>query len=342
MAEIHVTFHPVGDGHELALQTIGDPDGIKILMVHGGPGYYWIADNLKLLHERLTAAGHSVCLQALSCRGCGIGDAISTFDDLLNDDLVKRAQDLLRFEAPDILLGHSTGAMIVLTAVIEEYCRPKELLLVSPYTASLGEHAYWVSTKAEKYPRAFATFYNFMTEQWQLNKGPVPHNFRQHLYENWGELYFHLHDRDLQLKMQLVYGNFHVIDALPHMGVQDGEPYIIHHSLLQKWPDLPDGVKDTLWRTATINANWWRTNYQNGYPFIDAVKTHDFDLPIHILSGLNDEITPPASVRKLAEILQTTPHLVDNCGHLAEANVQGHLDVELADYLSDMCVRLRA
>ncbi len=341
MVEIAISFHDVGNGHELALQTLGDPAAKRILMLHGGPGYYWLPDNLQLLYQRLTDAGHAVCLQALSARGCGIGPATSRYTDLLDDDLVLRAADLTCFAAPDILLGHSTGCMVALTAVMEGFCRPEKLLLVSPYTASLSEQDYWLTAKAAKYPRAFQMFYDFVAENWQLYKGAVPHDLRENLYVYWGELFLALPDRDLQVKAQLVYGNFHVIDALLQVGVEQGEPFVIQHMMLQKWPDLPDAVKDTLWRTATINANWWRSNYQNGYPFLEAVTEHPFEMPVHILSGLNDEITPPDSVKKLGAILSVRPHLVANCGHLAEANVQGQLDVELANYLSGMLGELK-
>ena len=183
LPSLTVSYQDVGPdmkgGHSLALQTVGDPDGIKILMLHGGPGYYWLPENLMALYSRLRDAGHNVCLQALNQRGCGIGEAISCYTNLLDDDLVKRAHDLAHFAAPDILLGHSTGSMVALTAIIEDTCRAKSVLLLSPYTASLGEHTYWMTDKAAKYPHAFARFYNFVIEQWQLNKGPVPSDLRQ-------------------------------------------------------------------------------------------------------------------------------------------------------------------
>lgn len=340
MTEITVSYHPVGSGHELALQTLGDPAGFKILMIHGGPGYYWIADNLVLLHDRLTKAGHKVCLQALSCRGCGVGNAVSRYSDILDDDLLKRADDMVQFHAPDILLGHSTGAMIALAAVIEGFCKPRATALISPYTASLGEHAYWVNEKAKKYPLPFKRFYDFVAENWEKYKGPLPNDLHEKLYSYWGELFFALPDRDLQIKAHLLYGNFHVIDALPHVGFSDGHPFIIHHMLLEKWPEFNESIKDNLWRTGVISANWWRSNYQNGYPFIDRVKAHQFTQPVHILSGLSDEITPPHTVQKLADILQINPVFVPDCGHLAEANVQGHLDVALVEFLGDLCKEL--
>lgn len=340
MTEITVSYHPVGNGHELAMQTLGDPAGLKILMVHGGPGYYWIPDNLVLLHDRLTAAGHKACLQALSCRGCGIGTAVSRYTDILDDDLLKRAGDLGHFSAPDILLGHSTGAMVVLAALAEGFCTPRTTALISPYTASLGEHDYWVTEKAKKYPLQFNRFYDFVAEQWRTYKGTLPADLREKLYPYWGELFFALPDRDLQIKAHLLYGNFHVMDALPHVGFTDGQPFIIHHTLLDKWPDFNDAIKDNLWRTGMISANWWRSNYQNGYPLMDRVKAHKFTQPVHILSGLNDEITPPHTVQKLADILQIDPVFVADCGHLAEANVQGHLDIALAKFLGDLCQSL--
>lgn len=340
MTQVKITHHPVGNGHALALQTVGDPNGIKILMLHGGPGYYWLPDNLVLLHDRLAAAGHSVCLLALSQRGCGIGPMASHYTDLFDDDLLKRAHDLTHFAAPDILLGHSTGAMVALTALMEHTYAPRAVALISPYTASLGEHHHWVTTKAAQYPRAFQTLYDFVAEQWQAHKGPLPDDLRDHLYEYWGQLFFALPDRALQIKAKLCYLNFHVIGSLAHAGVLDGEPYTAHHLMLQKWPDLSPAVGDTLWRIGAISANWWRTNYTNGYPFLDNVKAHDFTVPLHILSGRDDDLTPPHTVQALADILGIAPDFVPNSGHLPEANIQGHLDIALAEFLGKMCQEL--
>jgi pimeloyl-ACP methyl ester carboxylesterase len=346
MTDIALSFHPVGNGHALALQEIDDntpnSKALKILMIHGGPGYYWQPDNLLLLHKRLSDAGHDVCLQALHCRACGIGDAVSRYNDILDDNLLKRAHDLSHFGTPDILLGHSTGAMIVLAGLMENTIAPRETLLVSPYTASLGEHDYWINVKSQKYPRAFKRFHDFVTENWQTYKGGLPADLDKQFYHYWGELFTALPDRDLQIKAHLIYGNFHVLDALPHMGTHDdGEPYIIHHTLLEKWPDYNDTIKDNLWRTGSITANWWRGHYQHDYPFFDKLTQHAWSENMHILSGMDDEITPPETVLRLADLLGTKPELVVNCGHLPEANVQGQLDIALADTLGRMCKDLK-
>lgn len=341
MTEVTITHHPVGNGHELTLQTVGDPNGVKVLMLHGGPGYYWLADNLVLLHSRLAAAGHNVCLLALSQRGCGLGPMASRYTDLFDDDLVKRARDLVHFDAPDILLGHSTGCMVALTALMEKSCTPRATALISPYTASLGEQSYWVTTKAAQYPRTFQTLHDFVSENWQTYKGSLPDDLTEHLYGYWGQLFFALPDRAMQIKAKLCYLNFHVIGSLPHVGTEGGEPFTAHHLMLKKWPDLSTPVGDTLWRIGAISANWWRTNYTNGYPFIDKVKAYDFShVPLHILSGLDDDLTPPHTVQALGDILNVTPHFAENCGHLPEANVQGHLDIALAEFLGKICKTL--
>lgn len=89
-------------------------------------------------------------------------------------------------------------------------------------------------------------------------------------------------------------------------------------------------------RIGTISANWWRTNYQDGYDFIEKVKNHSFAMPIHIVSGMKDDITPPHSVKKLADILSILPNMVSEGRHLPEEKMPGTLQNGLADFLASV------
>ena len=309
----------------------GDAQDSSVLMLHGGPGYYWLKQEIETLASLTPKKARFLAVQA---RGCGLGDFVSRNDDLLDDNLFKRAEDLRHFDAPDILLGHSTGAMVALTAVMEGFVKPKKILLVSPYTAALGEHHYWVTAKAALYPQNFARFYGFVAENWQTYKGALPADFKENLYLHWGELFFALPNDAEKLRAKLLYLSFHVIDAVPWAGnFDDGEPFTHYKNLLAHADDIGGQLKDDLLRIATITAHWWRTNFQDGYDFIGKLQNASFEVPIHILSGKRDEITPPLTVNRLAEMLNVTPEITPNGHHLPESAMPGTLQKDLAEYL---------
>src|SRR6202171_2618365 len=39
---------PVGDGHEIYVETVGRADGIPVVYLHGGPGSGWQSDHRRL------------------------------------------------------------------------------------------------------------------------------------------------------------------------------------------------------------------------------------------------------------------------------------------------------
>ena len=319
-----------------AVIDIGDRDAPSVMMLHGGPGYYWMKAELDYLHSLIAAKGKRVRLLGVQARGCGIDDYITPNPDLLDDNLVKRAQDLAAFDVPDILLGHSTGAMTALTAVIEGHIKPKQLVLLSPYTASLGEQDYWLTDKAAKYSHAFEGFHAFIRDHWQRYKGDIPADLRQNLFVYWGQLFFALPDDVLKLQAKLHYLYFHVISSVPAISMQDSQPVTIHATLLEQAAVIQGSLKDDLLRIATITAHWWQTNYQDGYDFIGRLETSAFDMPIHILSGAEDDITPPHTVKALAELLHVPHRLTPQGRHLAEVKMPGTLQQDLADLLSEI------
>ncbi len=319
------------NGQEISVIEFGDNNSPELLMIHGGPGYFWLEPEIETLFNQLS----NINIKAIQGRGCGIGEYVSPYKDLLDDNLLKRAEDLKAFDAPDILLGHSTGAMVVLTSIMEGFIKPKKLILLSPYTASLGEHEYWITTKAQKYPKAFARFTGFVASKFKEYRGFVPDDLESNLYKHWADIFFDLETDKEKLLANIHYIDFHVIDSNKHIGSDNGEPYTVFKNMLENIDSVGDVVMEFLVRGGTINANWWRTNFQDGYPFLQKLKEFDFSsIDIEILSGELDEITPPQSVNKLADILGVKANIALNSYHLAENIKPGELKEHLVSLLS--------
>lgn len=320
----------------------GDAAAPRFLIVHGGPAYMWLQDEIQTLSRELTEAGVDLRLMAMHGRGCGLGQHANPYNDLTDDSLMKRARDLGAFATPEamptIMLGHSTGTMVTLTALMEGVIAPKHLILLSPYTASLGEHDYWVTKKAAKYPVAFGMFRDFVAQKWQETHGNVPSDLVKDLYIYWGKLFFDLKTKDEKILANLHYLNFHVMDSEPHIGKKDGEGITQFRQMLDNFEAIEPFVREILLRNGTINAHWWRTNFQDGYPFLDnvrdAVATGAFSgTQIHIISGANDEITPPETVEKLADLLGIEATIAPNAAHLLETTKIGYLRQHLIAYI---------
>ncbi len=321
--------HSTND-QEIAVIEFGDKNSPELLMLHGGPGYFWLEKEIETLFKQLS----EVNIKAVQGRGCGVGEYISPYKDLLDDSLLKRAEDLKAFDNPEILLGHSTGAMVALTAIMEGFIKPKRLILMSPYTTSLGEHEYWVTIKAKKYPKAFAGLVNFVAAKFKEYRGSIPDDLIGNLYMYWGDIFKDLKTDTEKLLANLNYYNFHVIDSIEHLGIADGEPYTVYKEMLENFSNIEGFIKEALIRHGTINSNWWCSNFQDGYPFLQKIKEADFsEVDIQILSGELDEITPPVIVNKLANILNVEATIVPDSYHLAEDAKPGELKAHLVSSL---------
>jgi pimeloyl-ACP methyl ester carboxylesterase len=217
---------------------------------------------------------------------------------------------------------------------MEGFIAPKQLVLVSPYTANLGEHAFWVTEKAKEYPRAFARYETFTRAMYEKHMGPVPADFRDKLYMYWGEVFFRLKD-DEQLMAMLHYLDFHVVDSMPHKGEEASEPYAAHRLLIAHPENISVEVRDILIRLATIDAHWWRSNFQDGYPFLEKLKAAHIACPVRIISGENDRIVPPHTARALGDILGCAVDIVPNSCHMPELKMPGDLQKHMARTLAE-------
>lgn len=327
-----------GKKHKFAVIEKGEAD-ITVALHHGGPGYYWKESEISQLHKYLDERSADVKLQAVMSRGCGVGQARTESNDLWDDSLLKRAEDLSSLPQADIVMAHSLGALPVLAAVMEGYIKPKAIVLVAPNSASLGEQEYWFKEKAKRYPASFALFKHFVKTHWvTYASGQVPKDFEENPYFYWGKLYSRLPNSKVRVKAVLSLLCFHMADSLKPMKNIQGEPYTLAHHLYTHPEAVDVNMSRMFLNTGAVMANWFTNDFVFEYPFLEKVSAHQFEAPIFVVSGSNDEISPPEKVKEFAKILKAQRcDIVEDAGHLVDSELgKGDLAKSTADILADV------
>lgn len=128
-------FIDVGHGHQVYVYDWGNPKGLPIIFLHGGPG----AATRDRHKEGYDPKKHHVIF--FDQRGCGKSLPYSsvehnTLDDLLQD--ITAIADQVKFKQ-FVLAGRSWGSTIALAYAIKHPKRVKAMVLASIFTASKRE-----------------------------------------------------------------------------------------------------------------------------------------------------------------------------------------------------------
>jgi proline iminopeptidase len=129
-------FVAVGDGHELYFEEWGNPSGVPVLVLHGGPG-----NAFNETHKRLfNAKKHRVIL--FDQRGTGRSTPAGTITnnttvDLVND--INRVRTMTGLHGPTNIAGGSWGSTLALVYAEAYPENVKELMLWSTFLATAKE-----------------------------------------------------------------------------------------------------------------------------------------------------------------------------------------------------------
>src|SRR5690606_2804953 len=153
----------VGDGHRIYWETVGDPDGIPAVMVHGGPGS-------GCTPQMRRALDHRYRLVLFDQRGCGrstphASDPATDLSHNTTHHLIadmERLREHLGFERW-LLIGGSWGSTLLL-AYAQRYPHRVSHIIVSSVTTSRRAEIDWLY-------RGVARFF---PEAWQRFRAAVP------------------------------------------------------------------------------------------------------------------------------------------------------------------------
>lgn len=122
----------VGNGHKIYYEEYGDPKGIKILFLHGGPGL-GCSENDKLIFDQ--AKFHVIFIDQ---RGCGRSLPKGFLDHNTTQDLVSDINQILDHLDIDsvIVFGGSWGATLAILFAAENPDRVDKLILRGFFSAT--------------------------------------------------------------------------------------------------------------------------------------------------------------------------------------------------------------
>lgn len=148
---------PVTNGHTLHVEYAGNPDGIPVLFLHGGPGaglngnYQWPFDLKKYR------------VIAFDQRGCGQSRPFGCLEHNTTDDLIADIEAIRQHLEIDKwrVFGGSWGATLALVYAIAHPNRVEQLILRGVFLARQQDFDWFLHPKggaAQVYPDAYQLF----------------------------------------------------------------------------------------------------------------------------------------------------------------------------------------
>lgn len=151
----------VGDGHTIYWEECGNPDGVPILFLHGGPGA-----GASSIHRRFFDPDH-YRIVLLDQRGCGRSTPAAeinhnTTDHLINDlELLRKLRGIDRW----FVFGGSWGSTLALAYGIAHPDRCLGFILRGIFMGQAYEGDWFIHKMGTFQPEAARSFQNFLPEQ---------------------------------------------------------------------------------------------------------------------------------------------------------------------------------
>ncbi|MDP1724463.1 MAG: prolyl aminopeptidase [Alphaproteobacteria bacterium] len=295
-------FLPVGDDHQLFWEECGNPEGVPILFLHGGPGYSCTED-----HRRFFDPDHYRII-LFDQRGAGKSTPHASIKNNQTKDLIDDIEKLRIFFKVDswILFGGSWGSTLALCYGIDYPNRIKAFILRGVF---LGEHdeTEWFFTGMGKFnPEAGIDFMSFLPEKERDN---YLENFYNRLKNT---------DPKIHLPAALAWHNYEnrCVSLVPVSKIDKSSSDYLAPALIEAHYFYNDFfIKD-----APILEN------------LDQIK----DIPTIIVHGRYDIVCPPITAYKLKQRMTNSKLIfADDSGHSAfEAGLAKELVIATNEFRS--------
>ncbi|WP_216628466.1 alpha/beta fold hydrolase [Pseudoalteromonas caenipelagi] len=272
----------VGDGHQIYVEEYGKPDGLPVVVNHGGPGCGVNSDSTQYFNPRR----YRIIL--FSQRGCGG----STPSELENNTPRHLVQDIVQLIdhleiKQTILAGGSWGATLSLLFAHTYPERVKGLILWASFLATVDDLKWLYSSQgagAQFYPESYRTFSQGLTCEQDILA-----YYRDALFGEDELLQHkaaqHWHDWDRQVTLAASLSRYHLEQA---SCVTQQAKIMCHYFSPEIFPQL-SGLD-----IAT-----------------DALK----GIPCWFIHGRHDLVCRFAPVQRLAHELKAQLYILDGLGH---------------------------
>ena len=157
-------FLNTGDGHELYWEQSGNPDGVPIVFLHGGPGA-----GASEMHRRFFDPGHYRII-IFDQRGCGRSSPFGSLENNSSKHLVGDVEALRNHLHIDqwIIFGGSWGSTLALLYAIDHGDKCLGLILRGIFLCEQHEINWFMSDMHTVFPEAWEQF----TELFDYERDP--------------------------------------------------------------------------------------------------------------------------------------------------------------------------
>ncbi|MBT0587701.1 prolyl aminopeptidase [Alteromonas oceanisediminis] len=153
----------VDQRHTLYLELSGNPDGIPVLYIHGGPGA-----GLSLSYRSLFDPERYLII-GFDQRGCGKSQPFADLNDNTTDDLVEDIEKIRHYLGIStwLLFGGSWGSTLALVYAIRYPAHVSGLILRGTFLARAQDTAWFLSASggaASLFPEHYRAFTQLLTD----------------------------------------------------------------------------------------------------------------------------------------------------------------------------------
>tara|TARA_R110002124_G_scaffold64985_2_gene177401 strand:- start:202288 stop:203316 length:1029 start_codon:yes stop_codon:yes gene_type:complete len=278
-------FLEVSELHSLYWEQCGNPNGVPVIILHGGPG-----EGCAPTHRRFFDPDIFRII-LFDQRGCGRSSPHGELKENTPDALVQDIEKLRQHLAIDTwhVFGGSWGSTLALLYAIEHSHRVDSMILRGIFLLQPSEIDWFLNGSKSLAPKAWQRFVNY-----------IPKNKRSNLLKAY---YKRLTQGDLPSQQEAAIEWFtyesHCATIIPtHM------------------PELSKELRAQALALARIEAHYFMKHSLTGKRSIlrrlKAVK----EIPLTVVQGRYDIICPPISAESLIDICPNAAYyLVDCAGH---------------------------
>lgn len=301
------TFHlPVSDVHEIYVETCGNPEGLPVVFVHGGPGAGCGED------DRCFFDPEKYHIVLFDQRGCGRSRPLGDLTDNTTRDLVADIETIREHLNIDrwVVFGGSWGSTLSLVYAQTHRQRVLGLIVRGVFFGTPEENRWlWQQGLSRFNPEAYERYVDLvpMTQRDQILKA----------------YYTMMTGGDANLRQRASYEMMRWEEA--GFTMQDNE--------------VPEMTEDFPWHQGLLEAHYCVHNcFIEDRPIAEHLAVL-LGMPVFIVNGRYDMLCPPAKAYELHQALPES-HLavVDRVGHASKEPAMVNALVSATDAMLDRLV----